>query len=110
MSLGFPCLKSSKKPWVSQVIYCQEFCKGAEEELTVDYRFSGRRRGRGRPRHTILLRLRFARGGVVAGAGLNFVVLFGFDFQFAVAAVEFEIGRRITEVVLAAQFGGDLVE
>jgi hypothetical protein len=57
-----------------------------------------------------LLRQRFVGGGVVAGAALNLVALFGFHFEFAVAAVLQRIGRGIAEVVLAAEFSGNLVE
>src|SRR5580658_10993444 len=57
-----------------------------------------------------LLRQRGAGGGVVAGARLNFIALFGFDFQFAVASILHAIGGGIAKVVLAAQFGGDLVK
>src|SRR5271163_1257755 len=57
-----------------------------------------------------LLRQRFPRGGVVAGAALHFVALFGLHFQVEVAAVEHRVRRSVAEVVLAAQFGGNLIE
>src|ERR1700683_4393643 len=57
-----------------------------------------------------LLWQRFARCRVVSRATLDFVVFFGFNFQFAVSAVELGIGGGVTEVVLAAEFGSNLVE
>jgi hypothetical protein len=57
-----------------------------------------------------LLRQRLPRRRVVSGAALHFVTFFGFDFQLAIAAIELGISRRVAQVVLAAQFGGDLVE
>src|SRR5271166_5260299 len=48
---------------------------------------------------------------VISRSGLNLVVLVvGVDFDFAERAVEFGVGRAIADVVLAAQFGGDLIE
>lgn len=40
--------------------------------------------------------------GVVAGAGLDFVILFVLDFDLAVSAVLLGIGWRVSDVVLAA--------
>jgi hypothetical protein len=57
-----------------------------------------------------LLRQRFPSGGIVPSARLNLVVLLALDFQFAVAAVEFGIDGRVSQVVLAAQFRRNLVE
>src|SRR6266498_1122428 len=51
-----------------------------------------------------------AASGIVSGARLDFVALLALDFQLAVASVEFGVGRRVADVVLAAQFGGDLIE
>src|SRR5437899_7609990 len=51
-----------------------------------------------------------AAGGVVSGAGLDFVVLLVLDFEFAVGAVDLQIGRDVSDVVLAAEFGGYLIE
>src|SRR5579863_740113 len=48
--------------------------------------------------------------GVVAGARLNFVALYILDFDLAVAAVELGVVGSVANVVLAAQFIGDLVE
>src|ERR1035437_9018484 len=57
-----------------------------------------------------LLRQGLACGGIVSGAGLYFVILFGFNFQFTVSAVELGVSRRVAKVVLAAQFCGDLIK
>src|SRR5712671_5198336 len=51
------------------------------------------------------------RGGVVAAAGLDFVIpLSGLDLNFAERAVARSVGGHITSVVLAAEFLGNLVE
>ena len=47
---------------------------------------------------------------VIPRPRLDLIVLLILDLQLAVAAVELGIGRRIADVVLAAQFGRDLVE
>src|ERR1700735_5338070 len=57
-----------------------------------------------------LLRQGLACGGIVSGAGLYFVILFGFNFQFTVSAVELGVSRGVANVVLAAQFCGDLIK
>src|SRR5258708_33757675 len=57
-----------------------------------------------------LLRQGLPRSGVVSSAGLDFVILFGLDFQLAISAILHRVGRGIAEVVLAAQFIGNLVE
>src|ERR1700683_2860495 len=62
------------------------------------------------PNAVSLLRQRLPRRRIVSGAALDFVVLFGFDFKLAVGAVELGIGGSVAEVILAAEFGGDLVE
>ena len=41
---------------------------------------------------------------------MYFVILFGFNFQFTVSAVELGVSRRVAKVVLAAQFCGDLIK
>src|ERR1700721_2117162 len=67
-----------------------------------------RPRAGGRTGHTLWLVL-FA-AGVVSGAGLDFIALLVLDFKLAVGAVELGVGGGIADVVLAAQFGGDLVK
>src|SRR6266404_3533081 len=47
---------------------------------------------------------------VVAATRLDFVSLSGADFDFAERTVQGRIGRRVANVVLAAQFARDLVE
>src|SRR5215469_16830965 len=47
---------------------------------------------------------------VVPGSGLDFVVLFGLNLQLAIAPVLGSVGGCVSDVVLAAQFGGNLVE
>src|SRR5271170_1864086 len=50
-------------------------------------------------------------GGVVAAASLDFVVgLFGFDFYFSKTAVAVGVCGRVSDVVLAAEFLGNLIE
>src|SRR5580700_7358552 len=49
--------------------------------------------------------------GVVSGAGLDFIVFtVGADFDFAEGAVQRGIGWVVTNVVLAAQLVGNLIE
>ena len=48
--------------------------------------------------------------GVVAGAGLDFVALLVLDLQLPIGAVLLGVGGGVADVVLAAEFGGDLVE
>src|SRR5580692_12451327 len=74
------------------------------------WRARSKSKAAGEGARSTLLRRGFARGGVVAGAALHSVALFGFHFEFAVAAVERGVGGCVAEVVLAAEFGGDLVE
>jgi hypothetical protein len=80
--------------------------------LYLDVRRNADKSGRVSNFHnsSTLLRQRFVGGGIVAGAALNLVALLGFHFEFAVAAVLQRIGRGIAEVVLAAEFSGNLVE
>jgi len=47
---------------------------------------------------------------VIPCAGLNLVILFTLDFQLPVASVEFGVKRCVAQVVLTAQFGGNLIE
>src|SRR5581483_11651861 len=48
--------------------------------------------------------------GVVSGAGLHFVALLALDLNFAVGPVFLFVGGRVADVVLAAEFGGNLVK
>jgi hypothetical protein len=50
------------------------------------------------------------RQGVISAAGLDLVTIFGPDFYLAEGAVAFGISGGVADVVLAAQFAGDLVE
>ena len=48
---------------------------------------------------------------VIAAPGLDLVLsLLGFDLQFAEAAIASGIGWSVADVVLAAEFGGNVVE
>src|ERR1700728_377045 len=55
-------------------------------------------------------RLVLFTAGVIAGAGLNFVALLVLDLKLAVGTVELGVRRGVADVVLAAQFGSDLIE
>src|SRR5882762_1718574 len=55
---------------------------------------------------SILVMLR----GVVPGAGLNFIILLALDFQIAVGPILPGVRGCVTDVVLAAQLGSDLIE
>src|SRR5579864_3612435 len=47
---------------------------------------------------------------VISGAGLDLIALLALDFDLAVGSVFLFVGGRVADVVLAAEFGGDLVE
>src|ERR1700687_5034870 len=46
----------------------------------------------------------------ISGAGLDFVAIFGADFDFAEFAVFGGVGGNVSDAVLAAEFLGNLVE
>src|SRR5512141_2075638 len=71
------------------------------KSLTGVYR---RLQPRGRPRSVLFL------AGVVSGAGLYLVALLALDFHLTVGSVFLFVGGRVADVVLAAEFGGDLVK
>src|SRR5579871_859762 len=48
--------------------------------------------------------------GVITGAGLDLVVLLVLDLKLPVGAVELGVAGCVADVVLAAQFGRDLVK
>src|SRR4029077_9910891 len=48
--------------------------------------------------------------GVIPASGLDFIALLGADFDLAEGAVLCGVGGRVAEVVLAAEFLGNLVE
>src|SRR5580704_17535341 len=74
--------------------------------------FSQPLRGIHHPGHEVTRKTNSVLGvaGVVSGARLNLVALFALDLELAVAAVKLGVVGRVADVVLAAQFGGDLVE